>query len=986
MQGRIGKYEVAAEIGRGALVKVFRASDRDTERTVTLKLLTPEGRHLADVFRRKVATAARLRHPHFIAIYELGEHEGLPFAAMQHLGERSLSQMLGATSALPLVRKLAILCQAAEGLRAAHEGGLGAVELRPSGIALGEDGAAVIQDFSVVRAMGAGEPDAAAYIAPEQNAGGEPDALCDIYAFGAICCEFLAGAETLPDTLERLVQRALEAGRERRYRSMGELLDDAEPVLRRLKRARAAQLLVDARRLQHAEDLEPAQAALREVLELDPGNRQADRVQETVRAELQRRQLQARLDALLEEAELAAAVRRFEYAIEVLESARRLDPENAQAGRRLEEMRASLERSREGLRLAQAARRLLEEERLEEALVQATAARERDPGLPEAAEVMQAVTEAIRRRDEEARITRLLAQANALMEEQSFEAAIAIVQELRAQSRNSALLDLWLQRAQSRKAEAERQKCLEAELAAIRALIAQENLQKAVIRLALLREEFADDATVAALQEEATAAMERADRLRQALAEAQWLLDQDHPDLAAEFLREKCRELPGEPRLAGRLQAVEEMLPDWENYRFVRDCLGRAQALEEMQQWAAALALVEQALEKSPAAEALLQTAARLRGRQREEDLQKKLARRLEAIAGKLAAGACEQALALIDGARAEFPGEAELERLAAEAREGMRRAECDSLAGSVRQCLADGDAGRAEQMLAGAHVPPGAEALLEQLRREVEESRQLDEAWRTAQALFGRRQYREAEELLLVLAARNRPGAQALLETVRGARAASEENDFFKRGHEQALKLIEQRQFAQAADLVRNLLNLFPDNAILERDLRAAEAGLRAVQPTPPEPKAEPAPEPARAQPAPRLEMSVPAAGPSRLLWAAIAALLLVSASAAVWKLSGGGKPAAVEARAASAVERPKVLDAPQPRLPRAALQRGLRGVVKLEATVGEEGAVKEVRVLSGEPILAAAAKEAVRAWRFQPGAIGGRPAQMNVNVEVQF
>src|SRR5260370_14343804 len=109
-----------------------------------------------------------------------------------------------------------------------------------------------------------------------------------------------------------------------------------------------------------------------------------------------------------------------------------------------------------------------------------------------------------------------------------------------------------------------------------------------------------------------------------------------------------------------------------------------------------------------------------------------------------------------------------------------------------------------------------------------------------------GRPAFREGEAILAQLARPARPHAQDLLETARGERAASEEDDFFKRGREQALKFIQQQQFEQAAELLRNLLTLFPGDSILGRDLQLAHAGFeRTERPAAPtQPAAEPATE----------------------------------------------------------------------------------------------------------------------------------------------
>src|SRR5438477_3655199 len=145
---RIGKYEVEREIGCGGLIKVFRGFDREIDRPVALKVLTA----VADLgmvsrFRREVADIARLRTPRVVSIYELGEHVGFPFAALQAPSDNDLKQLLLCQSPLTLLQKMLILWQVGEGLQAAYQAGVAFVRLRPSGVALDRDGQAAIHDF-----------------------------------------------------------------------------------------------------------------------------------------------------------------------------------------------------------------------------------------------------------------------------------------------------------------------------------------------------------------------------------------------------------------------------------------------------------------------------------------------------------------------------------------------------------------------------------------------------------------------------------------------------------------------------------------------------------------------------------------------------------------------------------------------------------------------------------------------------------------------
>ena len=289
--------------------------------------------------------------------------------------------------------------------------------------------------------------------------------------------------------------------------------------------------------------------------------------------------------------------------------------------------------------------------------------------------------------------------------------------------------------------------------------------------------------------EEQQSAFHSAALARTALEEAQWLFDQDRPDLAAQLLREKAGELPDQPALTSRLKEIEALLPQWEQNRLVQAALGRAAALEQPQQWRAALTILEEALRSYPESEELSAAAERVRDRLADHERQGKLARRLELIRQKIAAQSWRQALTLLESTQKEFPDAPELNLLRREADDGLARSECEAIVTEVRQCLADGEPEQAEQALRRGLESLGQEPALEALREELESDRKYREDLRNAQILFGRRQLREAEHVLTRLAVQNRPEAQALLDAVRQARAATEEERFCERGREKALK-----------------------------------------------------------------------------------------------------------------------------------------------------------------------------------------------------
>jgi protein TonB len=419
--------------------------------------------------------------------------------------------------------------------------------------------------------------------------------------------------------------------------------------------------------------------------------------------------------------------------------------------------------------------------------------------------------------------------------------------------------------------------------------------------------------------EEQLKAFQSAAAVRGAIEEAKWLLDHDRTDLAAQFLKEKAAELPDEEELTARLAELEALLPDWTERREVQDALGRVQTLEQLEQWQAALTVIEEALQAYPSNQDLQAPAERLRGCLIDHERRKKLARRVELIAQQIAAHAWRQALTLLENTQLEFPDSPGLEPLRREITAGLKNSERDEVVSEVQKYLADAELDQAERVLRRGLKALGPEPVLETLRKEVEAERRYRDELRNAQVLFGRRQLEEAEQVLTQLLDSHRPEAKALLEAVRTARAATEEENFLDRGREKALGLIQQQQFAQAADLLRNLLALFPGNAILQRDLAAAQNALAqagpAIAPDHVAPQEEP-PEPADPAVVPvavGIDSGPPPARLRRAAVAGAASLLLASAAGAAWKLSHSAAPVP-HPSAASAIPATASTPAPPP------------------------------------------------------------------------
>ena len=226
----IGRYRIVSMLGSGGMGEVYDAIDPSLGRHVALKILSADA--VAD--KRRVArfiqearAASSLNHPHVVAIHEIGEENGVRFIAMERVEGSTLRTLL-ADGRLPLNRSLEILAQVADAVAAAHAAGIVHRDLKPENIMVSRDGFAKVLDFGLAKL----QPDTileehdsttmmrmtetgtvlgtVGYMSPEQVQGKPADARSDIFSFGCILYEAIAGrrafrASTSIDTLHRIV-------------------------------------------------------------------------------------------------------------------------------------------------------------------------------------------------------------------------------------------------------------------------------------------------------------------------------------------------------------------------------------------------------------------------------------------------------------------------------------------------------------------------------------------------------------------------------------------------------------------------------------------------------------------------------------------------------------------------------------------------------------------------------------------------------------
>jgi len=200
------RYRIEGEIGRGGMATVYRTHDLRHDRSVALKVLSPDLTALLgpERFLREIRIVAQLQHPHVLPLYDSGEAGGFLYYVMPLVEGGSVRTRLGEGSGLAVEEAVRILRDVAEALAEAHARGIVHRDIKPDNVLISGRNA-LVADFGLAKAVstaggdplltGVGLPlGTPAYMSPEQ-AVGDPDVdfRADIYSFGVLAFELLAG-------------------------------------------------------------------------------------------------------------------------------------------------------------------------------------------------------------------------------------------------------------------------------------------------------------------------------------------------------------------------------------------------------------------------------------------------------------------------------------------------------------------------------------------------------------------------------------------------------------------------------------------------------------------------------------------------------------------------------------------------------------------------------------------------------------------------
>jgi serine/threonine-protein kinase len=280
----LSHYRIVSKIGAGGMGEVYLAQDTKLDRKVALKILPADVAAHPDRMKRFVQeakSASALNHPNIITIYEIEQIDSVNFIATEFIDGETLRQRLK-NGPLKLGEVLDVAAQIASALSAAHAAGIVHRDIKPENIMLRRDGIVKLLDFGLAKLTERVSPDSvdteaptslktdpgtvlgtAVYMSPEQARGLEVDARTDIFSFGVLIYEMIAGrlpfegsntneilasilsdkepsplaryAREVPAELERIVSKALRKDREQRYQTARDLLIDLHSLKDRLQ-------------------------------------------------------------------------------------------------------------------------------------------------------------------------------------------------------------------------------------------------------------------------------------------------------------------------------------------------------------------------------------------------------------------------------------------------------------------------------------------------------------------------------------------------------------------------------------------------------------------------------------------------------------------------------------------------------------------------------------------------------------------------------
>ncbi|MBI4640958.1 MAG: serine/threonine protein kinase [Candidatus Tectomicrobia bacterium] len=275
----LGRYEIIAELGKGAMGVVYKGRDPKIHRLVAIKTIRfdqefeeSQVQEMKDRFFREAETAGKLSHPNIVTIYDVGEDYDLSYLAMEFLEGDDLTKWCKPDNLFPLRRTLEIAAKVSDALGYAHTNGIVHRDIKPANIMLLKNGEVKVTDFGIARMTSSsrtktgvimGTP---SYMSPEQIAGKRVDGRSDLFSLAVVFYELLAGERPfqgedlttimyqitnleprspkainpkVPEVCARILEKALHKDPDKRFQTGKEFATYLKAVISKLDEAAA---------------------------------------------------------------------------------------------------------------------------------------------------------------------------------------------------------------------------------------------------------------------------------------------------------------------------------------------------------------------------------------------------------------------------------------------------------------------------------------------------------------------------------------------------------------------------------------------------------------------------------------------------------------------------------------------------------------------------------------------------------------------------
>ena len=706
---KIGKYEITGILGRGGMGVVYRAEDKRIGRRVAIKTLTEGFSGQPEMLERfyREAQAGILQHPNIVIVYDLGDEDGTPFIVMEFVDGEPLDKVITSGRQVALVDKLSIIEQVCSALGYAHRRGVIHRDIKPANVIVQPDGHAKIVDFGIARVGGGGVDGNLTrtgnvigtihYIAPERLKGQPFDGRSDIFATGVMLYYMVTGQlpfagedmtvlqklvneqhpplstflTSYPKELEAIIDKSLAKDPEQRYASAEEFAADLHTLGEELRKGQITELFADAERLAAEEQFGRAREVLLQLVKIDPQHAGGRQLLGVVQQNLARLQRAEQVRQLIAEAEEAVSSQRFPEALNALDQAIKLDPENEVAKARLADTREKKQKYDEISTLMTQADSLGQRGDWTGAASVMERAMRLDQQDSKIRTLHGEYSRQAKIAAQQGKIRDLLGKARSELSSRRFTEAIEILREVGKIDPAQAEMETMLQAAVSAQEQERRRRLLEQIQAEIENSLAAEDFDRATDLAERAVQQLPNEASLIQLKSR-VAQQARTFRARQfiatTVARAQELF-LDSPQEALAIVQKALQELPGEARLIALEDSLLQRLKAAAKEETRSSYLRRAQDAMDRNQFEQAIEILESYQLEFADAAGVAELLDIARNDLAQQKRRERIAQTVAQARAMMKEERFDQAIRLLEPASAET-GDPSLSRLLGECRE----------------------------------------------------------------------------------------------------------------------------------------------------------------------------------------------------------------------------------------------------------------------------------------------------------------------------